>query len=97
MMRIHSVPQVKRNYSRFSFPRLGIERKSEMKTGLCVSLLGVAVVTIAVIALIGYAAGNEALHHWNNSGPPMAINTAVALLLTGLALFAGGMRFIRRW
>lgn len=68
-----------------------------MKTGFWVSVIGVTIATIAIIALLGYVIDRESLHRWSSRGPAMALSTAVEFLLTGAALFVTGMRFIKRW
>jgi glucose dehydrogenase len=67
-----------------------------MKLALIICLAGIAVTTVAVIALTGYAIGKEPLYHIGGQpSPPMALLSAIEFLLTGLGLALSGWLLFR--
>lgn len=52
------------------------------------AMAGVIVVIIAIMSLAGYIFKHENWYHWTTESPAMAVNTAIAFLLIGLAEIA---------
>ena len=47
-------------------------------------VIGLSICAIGIITLLGYSFQNESLYRWSDT--PMAINTALAFILTGIGL-----------
>jgi hypothetical protein len=58
-----------------------------------IKICGMLVFLIGFISLVGYIAGKTILFSWTQ--PPMAINTSIAFVLTGIGLFLSGLKLER--
>ena len=58
-------------------------------TYVIIQLLGIASATIGALTICGYIAGQPTLYTWN-SNQGMALSTATAFVLQGIALYIVG-------
>lgn len=67
-----------------------------MITSLAIMFCGFAACMIGVASLLGYVLHFVLLYQWMPDSTPMALNTAMAICLTGCGLFLDGLREYRR-
>lgn len=55
-----------------------------------IEFIGVIVFAIGAGSLVGHITSHENLYKWDSGDPGMAINTAIALTISGIATFVIG-------